>query len=476
MNVLFIYSLYNIGSSVKPLGSPELIQFGISYISSYLKKHGHNTELIVLSRLSGSKNKKIIHECMEKFKPDIIAFSPITTEFDFVRSIAKYIKVKFPGIYLLIGGFHTSINPEGVLEDFDALCIGEGESPTLELLKQLEEDKIPSGIPNLWIKNKGNIEKNPTRPFLQDLDKLPFPDREIWQKWIKAGPGARHSVLLGRGCPFNCTYCCNHVLKKVATGQYTRYRSPENIVQEIKEITGKYPINNEIYLEVESIGVDKEWTMMLCKRLSEFNESLKQPFSFGVNLRITPNLDINNIFPALKKANFKFVNIGLESGSEKIRSEVLNRHYSNDDIINAVRLAKENGLQVAFLNMVGLPGETEKDFMETIEMNRKCLPDWTGSSIFYPSPGTSLHALCKQQGLIKGRLSTEMERSRPVMDLPGFSRKQIEKHYVWFEYNVYRGHKSLIQLLVTALRLKITTRPVLFKVYKKIKYIIDYIR
>lgn len=473
MRVLFIYSLYNINTTDKPLASPELIQYGISYISSFLKKHGHETDLVVLSRLSGSRNKKIVNDYINKFNPDIIAFSPITSEFEFIRSIARDIRKEFPVIYLLIGGYHVSLNPEGALVDFDALCIGEGEFPTLELTKQLGAGKVPSGIANLWIRHGQNIEKNPTRPFLQDLDILPFPDRQMWQKWIKPVPGARHSMILGRGCPFDCTYCCNHALKKVASGQYTRYRSAENIVEEIKEITQKYPLSKEIYLEVESIGIDKKWAVMLCDKLYEFNNSLNEPFSFGVNLRITPNLDIKNIFPALKKANFKFVNIGLESGNERIRSEVLNRHYSNQDIINAVRSAKAHGLQVSFLNMVGLPGETEKDFKETIEMNRVCLPDWTGITIFYPSPGTALHAICKQRGLLSGRQATEIYTSA-VIDVPNFSRSRVKKQHLWFEYNVYKGHKPLSQLLLWTLKLKIKTTPVLFNLYRKLKLSIRY--
>jgi len=469
MRVLFVYSLYNIATIDKPLRSPELIQFGISYISAYLKIHGHSTELVVLSRLSGNKNQKIIDECMERFKPDIVAFTAITSEFEFIRSIAQYIRGSYPELHLSIGGYHASLNPDGLLEDFDSLCIGEGEIPMLELVRQLEADRIPSGIPNLWLKNNGRIEKNPTRPFLQDLDVLPFPDRQIWQRWIQNGPGARHAVLLGRGCPFDCTYCCNHALKKVAQGRYSRFRSPENVIEEIQDIALKYPLNNEIYLEVESIGIDKEWAIKLCEKLFEFNKNQAQPFSFGVNLRITPNNNLKDIFPEFKKANIKFVNIGLESGCAKVRSEVLNRYYSNEDIFEAVKLAKGHGLQVCFLNMVGLPGETEDDFRETIEMNRKCQPDWTSASIFYPSPGTALHSFCMEKGLIGGRLPTEMERSRAVMDLPGFTKRRIEKHYAWFEYNVYKGKRPLAQLLLKTLRLRIESNPALFCLYRRTK-------
>lgn len=469
MKILFIYTVFNIASTDKPLRSPELIAYGISYISSYLKIHGHKTDLVVLGRLSGNKNKEIINEYMGRFDPDIVAFSPITSEFEFIRDIARYIRKCYSKVHLTIGGFHASLNPDGILEDFDSLCIGEGEMSMLELVQQLQAGLVPFGIPNFWIKKNGGIEKNPTMPFLQDLDILPFPDREIWQKWIKIGSNARHSILLGRGCPFDCTYCCNHALKKLATGKYTRYRSADNIVKEIKEITKKYPVNNEIYLEVESIGVDKEWAVMFCEKLYEFNKSLKQPLSFGVNLRITPNLDINYLFPAFKKANFRFLNIGLESGSERIRSEVLKRHYSNEQIINAVNLARTYGLQVSFLNMVGLPTETEDDFRETIAMNRKCLPDWLGITIFYPSPGTALHTLCKNKGLLTNCPVTEIYKSA-VIDLPGFNRARIKKQHLWFEYNVYKGRKPLAGLLLQVLRLKIETNPILFYLYKKFNW------
>jgi radical SAM superfamily enzyme YgiQ (UPF0313 family) len=445
-------------STSKPLKTPELMQFGVSYISSYLKKHGHNTKLIVLSRISGKKNEKIIDEYINAFKPNVIAFTAVSTEYDFITVTAKYIRKRYPDIYLLIGGPHVSLNPEGVLENFDALCIGEGERPTLELVSQLEKKIIPSGIHNLWIRNGSEIEKNPTRPFLQNLDILPFPDREMWNEWIDEECGARYSVLLGRGCPFECTYCCNHALKKLASGTYTRFRSPANIMDEIKEIVEKYPDKKELYLEVESIGINKKWTLDLCDKLKQFNKTLKQPISFGANIRIMPNTDFRSIFYAFKKSNFRFINIGLESGSEKVRREILNRNYSNEDIINAVKLAKDQGLQVSFLNMIGLPGETIDDFKETIEMNQKCLPDWVGNSIFYPYPGTRIYSYCKEQGLIKKSLATDMERKKAVLNLPGFSKKQIEEEYIWFEYHVFKGHKPLHKLLLKTLLLKIRSK------------------
>ncbi len=452
MNVLFVFSLNDIQSPRKPLRSPEQIQLGISYISSFLKKHGHHTRLIVLSSILGEKNQDIINEYFGKFQPKLVCFTAVATEYRFMADVAKYIKSRHPDVYLLIGGPHASLNPqEALLDDFDAVCIGEGEDATLELVSQLEQGMTPSAIPNLWIKHGSEIEKNPTRPFLQDLDRLPFPDREMWQAWIGDNPGARHQILLGRGCPFQCTYCSNHALKKLASGTYVRFRSPDNILEELEEFVARFPTEKDIFLQIETIGINQEWAMALCSRLEQFNATLSQPLSFSASIRITPNADLESLFAALERSNLKFIHIGLESGSERVRREILKRHYSNQDVINAVKLARKYGLKIGFFNMIGLPGETVADFEETVKMNRICLPDWHFTYIFFPYPGTDLYSLCQEQGLLQEPLDTEMERSKAVLDLPGFPKKQIQKSYVWFDYYVYKGRKPIYKILARVL-------------------------
>lgn len=395
MNILFIYSLQEPYLFSNPVFSKD-IHFGISYISSFLKQHGHATGLVVLSRLFGKRNHTLLNSYITKFRPQLICFTAVSTEYSFIADMARYIKSHWPGIYLLIGGPHASLSPENILQDtFDALCIGEGEYPTCELVRQLEENKKPSGISNLWIKDSLGVEKNPVRPFLQDLDTLPFADRDLWQGHLEEQE-FYGSVLLGRGCPFQCTYCCNSAFGKLAKGEYVRLRSVPNIMEEIRQITQQVFSKKIIYLEIETITVNKEWTLDLCAQLAEFNVKRAQPVSFGVNLRITPGLELEDYFKAFKKSNFKFVCIGVESGSQRVRSQILNRHYSNEDIINAVRLARQYGLEVHLNNLIGVPGETPDDFRETVKINRLCAPDKHYTCVFFPYPGTDLYFLCKK--------------------------------------------------------------------------------
>jgi len=448
MNILFIYSVDDIFLPERPLRTQEEMQFGISYISSLLKRHGHRTQLAVLSRMLGEKSRHVLDDCLEGFRPAMVCFTSVTSEYRFIAKTAGYIKKRYPDLYLLGGGSHISLNPEKVItDDFDALCIGEGEQPTLELVTQLEEKVSPSGIFNLWIKKDAVIEKNPTRPFLQDINSLPFPDREMWQRWISEEAGSRYPVLLGRGCPFQCTYCCNHALRKLAEGPYVRFRSIGNILAEIEDIIATHPERRDFYLEVETIGANISWAVELCSGLESLNRRLDCPLSFGTNLRVTPGADFEKLFAAFRKSNFKFIKIGVESGSERVRRQILRRDYSNQDILNTVKLARRYGLEISFYNIIGVPGETVSDFRETVRINRACLPDKAFVHIFFPYPETDLYNSCAEQGLLKDASGTELERCKATLNLPGFPKGEIQKGFVWFDYYVYKGHMSLFSIL-----------------------------
>ena len=472
MNILFVHSIDDILSPSRPLRSPAQMQFGISYISSVLKECGHHTKLIVLSRMLGKNNIKIIDKSIAKFSPRLICFTAVYTEYRLIKNLAKYIKNQYPHIFLLAGGPHVSLNPgECITDGFDALCVGEGEYPTLELVSQLEKGRQPADIPNLWINHGSLIEKNHPRTFLRDLDSLPFPDRQMWEEWIEEVPDSVTAVLLGRGCPFSCSYCCNHSLRNLAGGSYVRFRSPRNVVEEIKGITSQSPGGKNIYLEVETIGADKEWTLELCSQLEYLNTTLTHPIAYSTNLRITPNLKIEYLFAAFKKSNFTMVKIGLESGSERIRREILQRNYSNKDIIDAVSLARKYGLKVFFYNLIGIPGETLSDFKETIRINRICMPEVSIPHVFFPYPGTELYDLCKDLKLLPKVLDTDLERCKATLDLKGFSKKQIQDSYIWFHYDVYKGHKPMHKILFKVLVSKLISNTFLHNIYRRFTYL-----
>ncbi|MDR2086355.1 MAG: B12-binding domain-containing radical SAM protein [Dysgonamonadaceae bacterium] len=450
MKILFVYSTQKTIVPQKPLLGQESIYHGISLIAGILVHHGHECKLIVLDRVNKKHNSLLLKQKIENFHPEIVAFTAVFSEFEFIWKVASEVKYSFTELFLIVGGVHITLNPdEKYLSLFDAICIGEGEYPMLELLQRMERNESIDNIQNLWVKTPAGIVKNPVRPFIPNPDDLEFSYRTMWQEWILE-PCTKPTVLLGRGCPFNCTYCCNHKLRKSSPGKYVRMRSPSNILLEIKELYQNMPNISEIYLEVETIAADLQWLKKLCDKLEMFGKENDFKIKFGTNLRIFPNMDVESVFDMFKRAGIVSVTIGLESGSYRIRKEILNRDYSNELLLETARIAKERHVDVALFNMVGLPTETPLEFSETLKMNQLIQPIFHATSIFFPYPGTRLAELCAEMNLLPKHIHTEDERQLAVMNLPGFSKKQIQKSFDSFHYNVYkiRKNKSLIHLFI----------------------------
>ena len=446
MRVAIVFPKEDTYSNKMPLRDPNGISLGVSYISSVLKRGGHSTRLFVLTR----GNARNVETQVNHFSSGLVCFTAVSTTYWLIRRFAARYKAKRPNVWLVAGGSHVSLNPEAVIADsFDAICVGEGEYPVLKLANQLERAESPSGIRNLWIRNSSGIERNPTRPFLEDLDELPFPDRVMWDRWIQY-PDAKPTVLISRGCPFNCSYCSNYKLASLASGKYCRFRSPDRIVDEVKELLAERPRIKEVYFENETIGINLQFAFEFCSALEQLQREREQPVAFGINLRVTPNAQYGPLFAALERANFKSINIGLESGSERVRSKILRRVYSNDDIVGAVALAKRHGLSVKLYVMVGIPGETPDDFRQTIELCRKCQANKYSLSVFFPYPGTELATLCEEQGLIDPKAATDGVRERidPVLNQPDFPKRKVMWSYVCFDYDVYRGYKPFYKRLI----------------------------
>lgn len=460
MKIMFIDSIDGIESTSKPLGSWTRMQFGISYISSLLKAHGHETRLLVLGSNKWKESTQILKTSMEEFDPGIICYTAVFSQYSFIEKIAAFIRSHWPDKFAIIGGVHATLNPEEIIKGpFDALCVGEGEYPVLELCNQLEGKQVPKGIANLWLKSgDGKISRNKTREFIKNLDLLPFPDREMWEPWVKEqSAGDELYILVGRGCPYDCTYCSNHAIRKVATGRYVRTRSPENILQEVAYVYGKYP-PRRIFFEAESMVLDKAWALEFCRQLESFNTTIGDAITYGCNFRVSvPSLD-ERIFSALEKANFNKINIGLESGSERVRREVLKRNYSNDDFLKAASMARSHKLQVNVYNLIGVPGESLDDHMETVRINRLCQPDNLCTSIFYPYPGTDLYRICMEQGLITNLANKTSERRTAVLDLPDFSKAQIQTAYKRFYRRVYKGRYPNWKLLLWGITQRIPSK------------------
>ena len=467
MRIACVYTVERGVSDEKPLPFAMYVPFGIATVATVLKKAEHDVDLLVYSEESETVEERLRAYVLEK-RPEMFCFTAISTQFPFVRKLAKIVRDLDPSIYIVIGGHHPSLASEHTIATAacDAICVGEGDRAVVELARQVQSGEQPTGVPSMWIRQPdGSVEKNPLPNFDQDLDAVPYIDRGMWEPWIKH-PGSHPSLLLGRGCPFRCTYCSNHAMQQLTGGRFVRLRSPENVVGEVEEIVARYPNVNSIYLEVETIAHQKE-AFPLFDALQKFNarreEAGERKIAFGLNFTVTSTFirveeRAREFLDMLGRANVRYLNIGLESGSEQLRKEVLRRpRYTNDEFIRFAKLAKEYGIGLHFYVLVGVPGETLEHYRETVRVVRATQPDMVSLSIFYPYVGTDLYTVAVEQGLVPGgeldptgtreELDTHTERGRAALDMPGFSRRRVRIEYILFWYRCFKGHWPMRKIL-----------------------------
>lgn len=436
---------------------------GLAYISAKLKKAGHEVKLFELGNIK--EQEQLFLAKIKKFNPGIIGISANSHQFQYVEEVSRMIK-SCTAAPIFLGGLHVTLNPDVIteLKNIKGICIGEGEEAFLELVETLAAGKNIKNVRNFWIKEEGEVFKNITRPLVENLDLLPYPDRAIFNYFKDPKTKKTPRFIFSRGCPFDCTYCCNHAIKKIykGLGRYVRFRSVKLALAEIEAERQKYDFSH-FKLDDDTFSLNKDWLKEFCKALAAKNWGL----TFECNIR--PGTIDEEAMRALKKAGCVLVKIGVETGSESLRKDILNRRFSNEDIVKTFEMAKEVGIKTYSFNMVGIPGETRQTIKETIDLNRKIQPDFMQVTIFFPYRGTILGDLCFQKGYIDQQLAdTYMEKSS--LRLSSISQRAIEWAARTFKFRVYWAYdkKKAWQELVFRARMFILSNRVLHAIARKV--------
>lgn len=382
---------------------------GVGYLSAVAKQAGHEVALIHITQPVSQKEFLAIFEKKLTNDPHaLIAFSSTTNMFTYTKEWSAWIK-KYHQNIIIAGGVHTTLNPQSSIEvpSIDAICIGEGEYPLLNLMNALASGGDVTTIASIWIKKDGKVYQNPLRPLIEDLAELPFPDRGIFDyKNLELERQGIGVVLASRGCPYNCYYCCNHALKKQLNAMkgYMRFRSVSNVLAEIKQMIRDYPFINFIHFDDDILPIDMIW-------FEEFATRYKNEINLPFECNIRPNLVHEDSVRFLKEAGCITIRLGLESGNSHIRNKILNRSLSEETIIKASELCKRFGIRVYTFNMVGLPEENMLARLDTIKLNARIDSDEEQVSIFYPFEKTKLYDICQEQGLLQKKEVTDIFRN-----------------------------------------------------------------
>jgi len=369
---------------------------GLESIMSYVKSKGHLVELIYEPALGDNGfidipwlnnffyNDELVINKALRFKPDLICFSAITNLYMPIKKLARQFKKLMPKVPIICGGIHpTSLPDETIKEDcFDMICLGEGEGAMEDLLQRMREKKPYNDIKNLWVKDDtGHIHKNEKRPVIRPLESLPNPDKSFFAKY--GALTSRIMIMTTRGCPFACTFCVNSFRNAAYSGEvYLRQRSVDNVIADMSNIKKKYN-PKKFRFEDDVFAFNQNW---LNKFKVEYRKKINLPF----HCYVTPSTAKDEILKSLKEAGCESVSMGIQSGSEKIRTKLLHRRHSDELIIAAAQRIKKHGLKLQAEYIFGFPEETPEEMWKSFEINDKLDAYNTASFIFYPYPKTAL--------------------------------------------------------------------------------------
>lgn len=367
---------------------------GVLWISAVLRKHDFETGIWVESNDS--------YRDLLRFAPDAVCFSCITGSQKWIYSSINKINLSGIKTKFIVGGPHVTFYPEFINNSFiTAICRGEGEEAMLEYAQALEDGKEPYGIKNFYFNRSGEIIKNELRPFIGDLDSLPFPDRSYYKKYKFLATNPYKMFITGRGCPFDCTFCFNHTLKKIygPASLYVRRHSVGYVIQELCQLRQQWGID-EVRFSDDHFALDARWL----KDFTEiYQKEINRPYSINARVDV---LDEERIY-MLKRSGCRLVCFGIEAGREDLRNKILKKNIKDKQIIQTAKLLKKYKIKFLTSNIIGLPNETIDDAWKTIEINQKIHTDLPWFSMMQYYPGTEIYIYAKEQGLLSDKYNLD---------------------------------------------------------------------
>ena len=398
------------------------IYLGIGYLSAYLKREGHDTSLIHLVR---PVDEEEFAARLAAESPDLLAFSATTHMFRHVAKWASWAK-RHTDILTICGGAHPTIDPEGALagSELDIICRGEGEEALAELASALEQGRSFRDIGSLWVRQGDEVFRNPVRSLIEDLDSLPYPDRAIFDPAnFCEQQHERGTLMASRGCPYDCSYCSNHVQKSIYPnkGSYVRFRSVDNVMGEVREIIDADTQGRLRYMRFDDdiLTIHRDWFRELAGR---YENEVELPFI--CNSRV--NLLDEELVRLFAGAGCSVICMGIESGNPELRQQVLNRSMSNERVVEAFQLCRRYGIKTVSSNMVALPHEDLESLLDTIRLNALARPNCMQVSTYHPYPNTRLWQICEEAGYLSGRHVDSIFDGRSALDSPEFQTPGYE--------------------------------------------------
>lgn len=367
--------------------SGRYFPLGLGYLGAVLKREGH--AVLFLDPEAQGLDGNAVAAGLKRFNPSLAGISCATPSYPGARRLAQLVRQAVPRCATVVGGIHVSAMPGRVLEEepaFDYAVAGEGEETIKELARAVDEGS-PDGrtlslILGLAYRDGGVVRVNQPRPWITDLDSLPFPAREIadfslYRPHSHNRRGRRATTIItSRGCPYGCSFCASHV----ALGRKFRAHSPRYVADEIGHLVNNYGVD-QLIINDDTFTLDPSRTRGICEEILRRNLRVSW-FCFARANTVTPD-----ILRLMKRAGCFSVGFGIETGDEEIL-ERINKKVTLDEMRHGVAWANSAGLKTQCFFVFGNPGETAETVEKTVRFSLELKPALAFFNMMVPYPGT----------------------------------------------------------------------------------------
>jgi radical SAM superfamily enzyme YgiQ (UPF0313 family) len=341
---------------------------GVRILHHTLSKRGYDVESVFFKTLIPNQpcpptavEIDLLLDFLMTHRADLIGISLRSSYFRTAARITKLIKtnLKTP---IMWGGTHPTISPEESIQIADMICIGEGEEAIIEVAECLRAGEQPFNVNNIWLNDKNNIVCNKIRTPI-DVNNVVFPDWGNDNKYfinndefldefdseLMIYKDKDYTLMASRGCPYSCTYCCNNIYKDLYPK--IRKRTVENVMEELVLAKKAYPHLKRIIFSDDMMVTNAKW-------VEEFSVQYRREIGIPFHCQFIPVCVNEFVVRTLADAGMSSVTIGIQSGSERVRTEVFKRRYTNDLIIRIGKLFKQYKLTVNYDLILDNPFES----------------------------------------------------------------------------------------------------------------------
>lgn len=383
---------------------------------------------------------------IEEFRPDLVGVSCLfSAQFENARKLCELVKRVSPRTVTVMGGMHPTVKPREVLSDASVDFIFQGESDLTfaDFCDALGRGGEYGGIDGLGYKAEGGAVVNRKERFIEDLDALPFPARDLLKLDCYYRAGRAHGFVLthrrnmnlitSRGCPARCVFCTIFLV----WGRAFRARSPENVLAELEQMKRDFGIRH-VQFEDDNLTYDKERAKKLFKGMIERRLDLQWNTPNGVALWAMDR----EMLDLMKAAGCYYVKFAIESGNQRVLSRVIRKPQDLAHAREMIAYARSIGMMVGSFFVVGLPGETREEMQDSFDFRRTTRLDYTVYIMAKPEHGTELRRICEEKGYLRAHNDLELEGGDGFIETPEFTPE-------WLREKIRKENRRYLRFLVT---------------------------